>query len=285
MKVIMVPVAGKPECELALKQAFGLAQAFDGNVIGCHLRPGAESAGAGKAKLRILTGNTHAVGTNIRRADAVGKAALKIFADQADQHGFAMRKHAKVGVQRSAMWFEITGDLEKLFPIVGPVADLSVVSRPDSNASGRGGEFMLSALLYSGKPVLVLPQRAIPVVGRRILIAWDQSADAARAVSAALPLLVRAESVVICCCGPENQPGPKSTSLAHYLAMWGVKTTAIKNRGRDIPKELEDSCKKTRSDLMVMGAYSRSRLAEIFFGGVTEHVLFKSKRAVFACHT
>ena len=285
MKVILVPVAGKPECEHALKQAYGLADAFGGSVVGCHLRAGMERSGGVKAQLRILTGKTHADMSNAKQADAVGKAAYKLFSDQAKKHGFEIRKRAKVGDQRSAIWFEISGDLEKLFPIVGPVADLSVLSRPKKRAKGRGDEFMLSALLHSGKPVLLLPQRQIPVVGRRIMIGWDQSSDAARSVSAAMPLLTRAESVVICTCGPENQPGPKSSSLAQYLAMWGVKSKLRKTRGRDVPAELEAACKESKSDLLVMGAYTRSRFAEVWFGGVTEHMLFKSSMSVFASHS
>lgn len=284
MKVFLVPVAGRPECKTALQQAYGLADIFGGSVVGCHLRPGVEGSTGGKIQLRILTGKTHADSTDTRKINAVGKAAHKVFEEEANAHGFEIRKHARVGAHRSALWFEITGDLEKLFPIVGPAADISIVSRPKARAKGRGDEFMLSALLHSGRPVLVLPQRQIPVVGRRILIAWDQSVEAARAVSAAMPLLERAESVVICTCGPENKPGPKATSIAQYLAMWGVKTERKKTKGRNVPSELLAACKNAGSDLIVMGAYTRPRLAELWFGGVTEYMLFKSSVAIFANH-
>lgn len=285
MKVIMVPVAGRPECETALKQAFGLAKAFDGNVIGCHLREGENGAGNRKAQLRILSGKTHSERKGARQAEAVGKAAEKLFLQAADEHSFEICKRAKVGIERSAQWFEIGGDIDKLFPIVGPVADLSVVSRPKSSSKGRANEFMLSAVMHSGKPVLVMPQRSIPVVGKRVLIAWDQSVDAARAVAAALPLLRNAEQVVICSAGRENQPGPKSSSLAQFLAYHDIKAERESTKGRNIPEDLESACKEHKSDLMVMGAYTRSRMSEIWFGGVTEHMLFKSSRAIFAYHS
>ncbi len=285
MKVIMVPVAGRPECETALKQAFGLAKAFEGNVMGCHLRAGENGARNRKAQLRILSGKTHAERKGARQAEAVGKAAEKLFLEAADKHDFELCKRARVGAERTAQWFEIGGDIDKLFPIVGPVADLSVVSRPKSSSKGRGNEFMLSAVMHSGKPVLVVPQRSIPVVGKRMLIAWDQSVDAARSVAAALPLLQRAEEVVICSSGPENQPGPKSSSLAQYLAYHGIKAEREKTKGRDIPGDLEGTCKEHKIDLMVMGAYTRSRMSEIWFGGVTEHMLFKTSRAIFAFHS
>ncbi len=285
MKVILVPVAGRPECEAALKQAFGLAKAFDGNVIGCHLRAGEERFAVGKAQLRILAGKSHTDRFGARQASAVAKAAEKSFETAANNHGFELRKRAGVGASRTAQWFELTGDLDKLFPIVGPVADLSVVPRPKISGGGRGNEFMLSAVLHSGKSVLVIPQKPAPVVGRRVVIAWDQSVDAARSVTAAMPILQQADEVTICSCGPENQPGPKSTSLAQYLACHGVKAQRKKTKGRDIPAELEAVSKTQRSDLLVAGAYSRSRLSEIWFGGVTEYLLFKTQRAVFAYHS
>lgn len=285
MKLILVPVAGKPECKSALQQAFGLADDLSANVIACHLQAGEAGASNRKAQLRIMAGKSHADRPDKRTTQAVGKAAHDLIVAEAGRHGFDMRKRANVGMVRSCMWFEITGDLDKLFPIVGPVADMSVVSRPKSGARGRASEFMLTALMYSGKPVLIMPQRPMSVVGQRILIAWDQSVDAARAVSAALPLLQRADSVVICSCGPENLPGPKSASLAQYLACWGIKTSKAGARGRDIPEELEAACKETNSDLIVMGAYTRSRMSELIFGGVTEHMLFRTSMPIFALHS
>ncbi len=285
MKVILVPVAGRPECQTALKQAFGLARTFEGNVIGSYLREGGDELRAGKAQLRIIAGKTHTERRSRRKSEALAKAAHKIFFEHVEKNAFTMGKRAKLDQQYAAFWHELSGDPDKLFPIVGPVADLSVVSRPKSTARGRGKEFMLSAVLHSGKPVLVVPQQDMPIVGRNILIAWDQSVDAARAVSAALPLLKRAESVIICSCGPENQPGPKSTSLAQYLRLHGIKSERFKTKGRKVASELEQVAKTSQSDLIVLGAYSRNRMAEIWFGGVTEHMLFNANHAIFTWHS
>lgn len=285
MKVILVPVAGRPECQTALKQAFGLAKMFEGNVIGSYLREGGDELRIGRAQLRIIAGKTHTENRSKREADALGKAARKLFFEYVQKNGFDEGKRARLGQQNAAFWNELSGDLDKLFPIIGPVADLSVVSRPKSTAGGRGKEFMLSAVLHSGKPVLVVPQKNIPIVGKRILIAWDQSVDAARAVSAALPLLQRAESVIICSCGPENQPGPKSTSLAQYLALHGIKSERYKTKGRRVARELEQVARTGKCDLIVLGAYARNRVAEIWFGGVTEHMLFKTNNPIFTWHS
>lgn len=143
----------------------------------------------------------------------------------------------------------------------------------------------METLLYSGKPVLILPQAPVSSVGKRLLVAWNESVEAACAVAAARPLLTRAESVHICSCGPENRLGPKSASLAQYLTFWSVKCTRSVTKGLDIPKEIEEACKKADSDLIVMGAYSRSRMRELVFGGVTQHMLFHTTSPVFALHS
>ncbi len=201
------------------------------------------------------------------------------------EHGYRAVKRPRLGLERCAQWIELVGAVDRLFCIAGPIADMSIVSRPRLNARGPGPEILLSALMHSGKSVLVLPQTPASLVGQRILVAWNQSVEAARAVSAALPLLRRASAVHICSCGPENSLGPKAVHLAQYLTYWGVKCRRRTTRGRDVPGEIEATCDDTDSDLVVMGAYSRSRVRELVFGGVTQHMLFRTARPVFTLHS
>ena len=120
--------------------------------------------------------------------------------------------------------------------------------------------------------------------GKRILVAWNQSADAAAAVTAALPLLMRAERVVVVSAGRENRLGPTSAHVARYLAHWGVTVECKRTQGRQVEREILRTCRAVESDLLVMGAYSRSRLRQLVLGGVTEHMLFKSDLPVFLLH-
>jgi nucleotide-binding universal stress UspA family protein len=178
----------------------------------------------------------------------------------------------------------LVGTPARVFEIVGPVADLAVVSRPKTRSAGRAKAFLLAALLHSVKPVLVMPQRRRASVGKRIVIAWNQSAEAALAVAAGLPLLTRAERVVIVSSGPENRLGPKAGHVARYLAHWDVDVTLARAPGRNVEQELFDAYRKADGDLFLMGAYSRSRFRELVFGGVTEHMLFRTDVPVFALH-
>ncbi len=287
MRVILVPVANRPECKVALGQAFDLATRLSASIVGCHLRPHrSEPRRSSKDPVSLNFGNGGGKpSTTSKGAQMRSKAAHKLFVRQAEAHDFRVMDRPKRGVEHAAVWYERVGSLDKLFPIIGPVADLSVVSRPEKSAKGQGRDFVLSAVMHSGKPVLILPQKNVRHVGRRVLIAWNQSIDAARAVSASMPLLTTAEAVHICSCGLRDRAGPKASHLARYLAMWGVKTTRSVTKGSDVAKELRTIFHETKSDLMVMGAYSRGRLQEIVFGGVTRHMLFETTFPVLALHS
>ena len=85
-------------------------------------------------------------------------------------------------------------------------------------------------------------------------------------------------------CGPENRAGPKATYLQQYLANWDVKAERMRTKGRNAEKELEQAYRNAAGDLLVMGAYSRPRLRELIFGGVTEHMLFHTELPVLMLH-
>jgi nucleotide-binding universal stress UspA family protein len=212
------------------------------------------------------------------------RSARKAYVDAAGRHGFDVAKRARVGRRRQAFWHELVGTPARMFAIAGPIADLAVLARPKQKSAGRATAFLLAAVLHSARPVLVVPQKPLTTVGKKILVAWNQSPEASLAVSAAIPLLQQAEQVVVATSGPENRTGPKSSHLAQYLANWDVKIDRLATRGRDVEKEIETAYRETESDLLVMGAYSRHRLRQLIFGGVTEHMLFRADIPALMLH-
>jgi nucleotide-binding universal stress UspA family protein len=212
------------------------------------------------------------------------RSARAVYARVAGRHGFDIAKSARVDQRRRAFWHELVGTPARMFAIAGPLADMAVLARPKPKSAGRATAFLLAALLHSARPVLVVPQKPRPAVGKRILVAWNQSAEAALAVAAAVPLLQRAEQILVVSSGPENRTGPKSSHLAQYLANWDVKVERARTKGRDVEKEIERVYRDTDSDLLVMGAYSRPRLRQLIFGGVTEHMLFHTDLTTLMLH-
>jgi nucleotide-binding universal stress UspA family protein len=283
----MIPVANRPECELAMDAAFGLAEKLSGSVIGCHLRPHRfdSTVESSRSFLGFRKSESLAHSMTEKQIDLKSTAARKLFLDHVSGAGFKSVKNPTLGAKRVAQWVEMVGSLDKLFTIVGPTSDVCVVSRPKPASKGPGSDFMLAALLETGKPVIVLPQTPLRSFGKRIVIAWNQSVEAARAVSASLPLLQLADAVQIVTAGPESRAGPKSTALVNYLKYWGVKASRTQTKGLDASAEIFDEYRKSGSDLIVMGAYSRGRFRERVFGGVTEDLLFRTGPPIFALHS
>jgi len=288
MKVVLVPVADRPECRVALDVSFALATRLGGDVIGAHLRPHRNTEkGYKPARMTLFSSlSDQALKALSKKHSTAGvKSAQRLFAAAAQAHEFTAAKHARAADVRVAIWHELVGAPDKLMAIHGPVADLTVVSRPQGKAQGLAYSFVLEALMRSGKPVLVLPQKYTRVPGQHIVIAWNQSPEVSRTVSACIPLLAAAETVTIVACGAENRLGPRSGQLINYLKHHGVTATALRTKGRDEQQELVDACKDVSADLVLMGAYSRSRLRELVLGGMTEYMLWHAGIPVVMQHS
>jgi len=285
MKVIMVPVADRPECKIALQAAFRMATELSANIVGYHLRPHRREPQTSRgARLNLLleeTGLPEAAESTVQLNSA---SAQKLFMAMAEQWRIPMARKPRIAGHPLAFWNEMVGTPEKLFRIIGPTSDCIVVSRPRPRGSGPARAFLLAALLRSGRPLLVLPQKAVANIGQRVLIAWNQGVQAAAAVSAALPLLSRAEQVHIVCCGRESAPGPKTSHARNYLLHWGIESRIHHEKGHDTEAEIMRAYKALNCDLLVMGAYSRGHLRERILGGVTHEMLTRRNVPVFALH-
>jgi nucleotide-binding universal stress UspA family protein len=281
----MVPVADRPECRLALDQAFRLASKLSADIVGYHLRPHRDDHhGSLRAYLPIALEETELPELAESDYRLTRARSHELFQEMAEEHGVKLARQPRISDQPLAFWNEMVGTPERLFGIIGPTSDCIVVSRPKRKASGPARAFLLAALLNAGKPLLILPQRHMRTPGKRILVAWNQGPQAAAALTAALPLLARAEEVHIVCCGPEELPGPKVTHARNYLLHWGIESHAHRKRGKDAGAELVETYRSLGCDLMVMGAYSRGQLRQRILGGVTHEMLTAQDLPVFALH-
>jgi nucleotide-binding universal stress UspA family protein len=155
--------------------------------------------------------------------------------------------------------------------------DLAVIGLPRADPAARDEDLRLVERLARevGCPVVVLPPKlTLHRVARRVAIAWDASAPAQRAVRAALPLLAEADAVAIVTIDPER-PLDVGARLKHFLGRHGVAATVdpIKGREAEAGILIAQAVEQLDAGLLVMGAWSRSALAERLFGGATRHLL------------
>ena len=110
------------------------------------------------------------------------------------------------------------------------------------------------------------------------MVAWNASREARRAISDALPLLVEAKSVTILLVDAGKNPRhgeEPGADIAHYLSRHGAKVSVKQtaSRGEPIARVILDHAKEQAADLIVIGAYSHARTAQMVFGGVTRSLL------------
>lgn len=157
--------------------------------------------------------------------------------------------------------------------------DLAVVVRPDPAAIEGPAGLVESLVLTSGRPTIVLAPRGNATAIRRILVGWNARREATRAVSDALPLLVRAGTVellvVDAASDGESHGQEPGADVARYLARHDVHVDVrrVSSAGADVGRVLLRRAAEFRADLVVMGAYGHSQLSEWVFGGVTRTVL------------
>ena len=169
--------------------------------------------------------------------------------------------------------------------------DLIVAERPQLNADAPIGWGMVSRTVFgAGVPVVVVPETAKPaMVGERIIIAWNHSREAARAISGALPILRIAKQVVVLD-GAEQQTlvGARhlpQLDLARYFSRHRIAAefrafTPTSDYGGGILAAAHE----LSADLIVMGAWGHSRIAELVLGGATRHLFQHSDLPLFVAH-
>ena len=164
--------------------------------------------------------------------------------------------------------------------------DLTILSVPESYDQW----YAETVIFESGKPTLVLPERSRvrPFDLKTIMIAWDFSRAAARAIADAIPILEKAREVRIVTVTNEKVIDSKHSGeeLARNLARHGIDVVLDKvdAAGREIDKVLEAHAASRRADMLVMGAYGHSRFREFILGGATRSLLSKPPIPILFSH-
>jgi nucleotide-binding universal stress UspA family protein len=169
--------------------------------------------------------------------------------------------------------------------------DLAVIGQtnPDEPSPAVPPDFPEFVVMNAGRPVLIVPYAGeFDTLGKRILVAWDASIEAARAVTGAIPLLKCADMVDVLIFNPptkseaQSEPG---ADLIPFLARHGIKAEVSQQRTEiDIGDALLSRATDLFADLIVMGAYGHSRFREVLLGGTTRTVLTSMTVPVLMSH-
>ncbi|MGL5837547.1 MAG: universal stress protein [Sphingorhabdus sp.] len=173
------------------------------------------------------------------------------------------------------------GDAAEILSLAGRFHDLVVVEQTDHSTDEIGFDVPEYCVANTGRAVLVVPYKGVfPTVGKRILVAWNASREASLAVQHALPLIRAADEVLILE-GASKEPFPSVTKwpkvdIEAYLKVHNenaMRFTRVHPK-MDSGAMIADAAAASDVDLIVMGAYGRSRrFSEWLLGGATKYLL------------
>lgn len=169
------------------------------------------------------------------------------------------------------------------------LTDLIVVGQDNPDQPEPMRELLIeTALFESGVPVLIIPYIGAPAPKfENVLVAWDGSSTATRAVQAALPILALAKKVTVLIINKGSKmAGEPGADMATYLARHGLNVTVdvITNTQTTVAETLLNYVSDNGKDLVVMGGYGHSRVREFLFGGATRDILAAMTVPVLMAH-
>jgi nucleotide-binding universal stress UspA family protein len=269
-KTIVVHVDNRPRRAERLALAFTLGERFGAHVVGLFALEAARIPSYALAE--------------------TGQLVLEMERKRRAEEARAAETDFRQAARRSAAgseWRLSMDDAAAALRLSARYADLVVAAQPEPPAPldvSFAGELVLGA----GRPVLLVPYAGhFADAGKRVLIAWNASREAARAVADALPILVRADAVDVVVFAPGGDHGEvPGADLAHYLARHGVKANAAVDAAPEVAigERILTRAADTDADLIVMGAYGRSRLSELVLGGATRSLLAAMTVPVLMAH-
>lgn len=168
----------------------------------------------------------------------------------------------------------------------GRIFDVIAVGRPGPGARSPRKSTLEAVLFESGRPVLIVPPLPPQTLGERIAIAWNGTTDTARSIAFAMPLLARAQDVVILTVPGPTLPGPSDEQLAKSLRRHGApaRVGMVGEVENSPAAALLEAAAALGADLLIKGGYTRSRLRQLIFGKVTSEILAEANLPVFMAH-
>lgn len=266
-RVILVPVLHDPADKAGLAATKALLDVGRSHVLGLHVRlaPGDLIAGGDGGYMPAVI-----IDSLEQRDRERASAARELFATWRKACGLDLAASPSNAVASSADWHEVLAAVGPEIGSRGRAADLIVLPRSPRGYSPSTDGALEAALFSTGRPVLIVPEAPARPLHSTVVIAWNDSREAARAVAASWPLLARAERIILFVGGEDESIRRSADRLADHLMWRGyVRPTLIVDPARDVAGILLDVAQREQAGCVVMGAYSHSRLQHYVLGGAT----------------
>lgn len=285
IKTIVVPFQGREEELGAVMTAFSIAKTFKAHVEVWHVSPDSYDVMTPFMTYALVPVYPQATIDELKAANAKRRAQVaKIYSDAVRKAGITTTDIRDV----SASLHHAQGRIEDIIGQRSRLADLVVVSRAIRDDDNSPTSILHQLIFHSGHPLILVPASTEAFeISDNAVIAWDGSAEAARAVSDALPFLKTDQTFILSVLTDIGKDIPlPQKELAEFLNRHQIQTKLIEYDAKksDLPESLLASAKAHSASLLVMGAYSHTRLQEIIFGGATKYMLEHADIPVLLSH-
>jgi len=288
IKTVLVHLRGTKGDAATLSAALQVARPFGAHLECLHIRPNL-AALISRAAPATMDDDTNAltkVVEHLQKESAESaQRASDAFTEFCVHERIARGEFPTESARISASFREDIGNELERLTAQSCRHDLIVVKGGSPKDGGLGSDAVGRLLLNAGRPVLIAP--TVPAGAIRIvMVAWKDGPEAARAVTAAMPILERARRVYVVTAAEDDEHPSDQSGVVNHLQWHGLEAEAhhVEPRGRDAHDAVLETARAADADLLVAGAYGRSRLSEIVFGGFTEGLLEDASLPVLLLH-
>ena len=282
---ILVPVRGDDKHETLLDHALVLAKRFNAHIDVVHCRPRPDDM----MPFGVVVPDS--VREQLARSakasgDDEEKKLRAAFDLYCDLHCLPIvDRHAAPSNEVSVSWREELGKQPMVVGRLGRLTDVILVPRPDRKRN-LGYGTLEAGLFETGHMVVMCPPSKTETTGDHIAIGWSGTAEAARAVSIALPILHAASKVTLLGVDTDQNNPLGLDDLELYLGTHGIESSSRTQKAdkHHVGQTLLAEARKAGADSLLIGAYGQNRLRELVMGGVTRHLIDHADMPVFMTH-
>lgn len=289
VKTILAAASGGSASGGAVELACRLARRFEAHIEGFHAKPDVfdllrYDAGMGGSLpdtvIEKFTADAKATAAQVRTDFVAALARHEMDLTPRAPNALAGR------IGASAVWREETGYGPGLVARRARFFDLVVLGRSERVVENIHSDAVEETLVQSGRPVLLAPAVVPQSVGEHVAIGWNGSAEAVRAMTAALPFLVAARETFVVSIGDDRHHN-SAQSAVEYLAWHDIKAKHVAVPSRSdmaVGQQLLRAAAEEAADLLAMGGYGHVPWREFLFGGATREVIGASLIPVLLTH-
>lgn len=282
---ILALLDGDEGSAAVLEAAFSLARQHGAYLEVLHVQPDPREGIPLIADGMTGTMVTQVMSDIRERGEAQSREALRLFEESCKKADLpANNAEVNIPGRGRAAWRLVEGRPEVELSQRGLLFDLIVLPQPRAEKEGLAAAGLEAALFDVGGPVLVVPGSLTGEIGKKVLVTWNGRREAARAMTAALPLLQRAKQVTVVSV-EEGARVADPAAAAARLALHHIEADSKLISGGKLPGEsLLREAEALEADLIVMGAYGHSRLRQFIVGGVTRRLLAEARIPLLMAH-